>query len=445
MFERILIANRGEVAVRIARTCRRLGVETVGVHIASEADAPHVESCDESVQIGTEPGAYADVEAILGAARGAGVHAIHPGYGIARDAVALARGAEEAGIKYIGPTSDKLATLGDRLAVRAAASALGMRLLPGSERPILEAQHALEDVDALGYSVVLKPARGFGEPDQLPVVHDVAALSDALDALGPLEAIGGAYLERWVERARHVEVQLVVNGTEALVLGDREVSLRKGVRRVVAESPARALDQLHFRDAVRGALWDASSEIAVALGCTGLASCQFLLDADGSFYFTGLEPGLTVEHTTTEMCCNLDLVELSITLAAGEPIPKEAWRAEPTGCAFLARVDAALDPRSGRPFESRTDQTRWPPAPQGKVRIETGVKIGSAISPAFDPMIASVTTYAPTRHDALLMLDRILAEIHLAPVVTNLRLVRKAVNHESLRAGQYDDEFIERI
>ena len=130
---------------------------------------------------------------------------------------------------------------------------------------------------------------------------------------------------------------------------------------------------------------------------------------------------------------------------AGEPIPKEAWRAEPTGCAFFARVDAALDPRSGRPFESRTDQTRWPPAPQGKVRIETGVKIGSAISPAFDPIIASVTTYAPTRHDALLMLDRILAEIHLAPVVTNLRLVRKAVNHESLRAGQYDDEFIERI
>lgn len=446
MFERILIANRGEVAVRIARTCRRLGLETIGVHIDAEANAAHVEACDESIRIGDDPSAYSDAEAILAAARGAEVQAIHPGYGLVdRDAGALARGAEEAGIKYIGPSSESLGILSDRLAVRAAAAELGVRVLPASERPILQPNQALEDVDAIGYSVVVKPVRGFGEPDELPVVHDVAALSDALEALGPLDAKGGAYLERWIERARHVEVQVVVAGGEALVLGDREVSLRKGPRRLLAESPAAALDQLHYRDAVRGALWDASAEIAVALGCSGLASCQFLLDADGTFYFVGLAPELTVEHTTTEMCCNLDLVELSLTLAAGEEIPKEAWRAEPTGCACFARVDAALDPRNGRPFESRTDVARWPPAPQGKVRIETGVKIGSPISPAYDPMIASVTTYAPTRHDALLMLDRILAEIHLAPVVTNLRLLRKALNHESVRAGQYDDELIERI
>lgn len=445
MFERILIANRGEVAARIARTCRRLGLETVGVRLESEAEAPHVEACDESVSIGTDPSAYADVEAIIAAARSANVQAIHPGYGIERDAVALAEAAEAAGIAYVGPTGERLRVLSDRLAVRAAAAKLGVRVLPGSERPILEPNQALEDVDAIGYPVVIKPARGFGEPDVLPVAHDVAALSEALDGLGPTLAASGAYVEPWVERARHVEVQLVVNGREAIVLGDRDVSLRKGGRRMLAESPATALEQLHHRDAVRGALWDASTEIAVALGCTGLASCQYLLDGDGTFYFVGMMPGLTVEHTTTEMCCNLDLVELSLTLASGEPIPPEAWRAEPTGCAFLARVDAALDPRSGRPFESRADVTRWPPAPQGKVRIETGVKAGTPISPAYDPMIASVTTYATTRHDALLMLDRILAEITLAPVVTNLRLVRKTLNHESVRAGQYDDDFVERL
>lgn len=443
MFERILIANRGEVAVRIARTCRRLGLETVGVHLESEA--PDLEACDEYVAIGTEPAAYADVEAIITAARGANVQAIHPGYGIERDAVALAAAAEAAGLICIGPSSERLRVLEDRLAVRNAAAELGVRVLPASERAIVEPNQALVDVDAIGYPVVIKPARGFGEPDALPVAHDVAALSEALDSLGPTLAASGAYLEPWIERARHVEVQLVVNGNEALVLGDRDVSLRKAGRRMLAESPAAALEQLHHKDAVRGALWDASSEIAVALGCTGLASCHYLLDADGTFYFVGMMPGLTVEHTTTEMCCNLDLVELSLTLASGEPIPPEAWRAEPTGCAFLARVDAALDPRNGRPFESRADVTRWPPAPQGKVRIETGVKPGTPISPAYDPMIASVTTYATTRHDALLMLDRILAEITLAPVVTNLRLVRKALNHESVRAGQYDDDFVERL
>lgn len=445
VFERILIANRGEVAARIARTCRRLGLETIGVHIDGEEDSAHVEACDRSIRIGDVPAAYCDIEAVLAAARSAEAEAIYPGYGLDRDLVALARAAEEASIAYVGPSSERLEILSDRLAVRTAARELGVRTLPGSERPILEPNQALEDVDAIGYSVVVKSVRGFGEPDELPVVHDVAALSDALDALGPLETKGGAYIERWIERARHVEVQLLVSGSDALVLGDREVSLRKGAQRLFAESPAPALDQLHYSDAVRGALWDASTEIALALGCTGLACCQFLLDADGTFYFVGLAPGLTVEHTTTEMCCNLDLVELSLAVAAGDTIPPEAWRAEPTGSACFARVDAALDPRNGRPFESRIDMARWPPAPQGKVRIETGVKVGDPIRPDYDPMIASVTTYAPTRHDALLALDRVLAAIQLAPVVTNVRLLRKALNHESVRAGQYDDELIERI
>src|SRR5262249_22182456 len=151
------------------------------------------------------------------------------------------------------------------------------------------------------------------------------------------------------------------------------------------------------------------------VGCVGLPSCTFVLDSDGIFYFTGFEAALTVEHSATEMCSGLDLVELSLSIAAGEPMPPEVWRSGPTGSACCARVDVSTDPRTGLPFESRVEAARWPPAPQGKVRIETGVKVGSMILPEHDPMIASVTTYAPTRHDALLMLDRILAEIHLAP------------------------------
>lgn len=445
MFERILIANRGEVAARVARTCRRLGIETVAVHAAGEDGAPHVEACDESIALGDDPAAYCDVAAIMVAAREGRVNAVYGAYGLERDEVALARACEEAGVGYVGPTSATLAVLSDRLAVRAAARELGIRVLEASERPILEAQDALADVDRVGYPVVLKPMRGFGEPESLPVAHDVAELSEALDAMSPLDAVGGAYVEPWIERARHVEVQLVASGDEALVLGDREVSLRRGTRRLIAEAPASALDQLHHDVAVRGALWDASVELVVKLGCTGLASCHYVLDGDGTFYFADITPGLTVEHSATEMCTGLDLVELSLAVTPGQPIPKEAWRTEPSGCAFMASVDASVDPRSGRPFDSRVDAARWPPAPQGKVRIETGVKVGSLVSSWHDPMLASVTTFAPTRHDALLMLDRILAEIHLAPVVTNLRLLRKALNHESLRAGQYDDGFIDRI
>ena len=445
VFERILIANRGEVAARVARTCRRLGIETVGVHVTPESDDVHVEACDESVCLGDEPSAYFDIAALVKAAKDAGVHAVHPGYGMLADEPAFAEAIESEGLVFVGPATERFELARDRLAVRDAARECGVRCLDASERPILEAADALADVDRLEYPVVLKAVRGVGEPDFLPKISDVAELSEALEGLGSLEEHGGAYLERFVEMARHVEVQLVSDGTEAIVLGDLEVSLRRLDRRVLCESPAPALDQLHHRDAVRGAIWDASIEITVKLGCRGLASCRFILDADNTFYFVGFTPSLQVEHPTIEMCTGLDLVELQLRLAAGEPMPPEVARAEATGAALQARIEASTDPRTGEPFTSRVEAARWPPAPQGKVRIEAGVKHGSHVFPEHDPTVCTVTTYAPNRHDALLMLDRILAEIHLSPLVTNLRLLRKALNHESLRAGQYDDGFLERI
>jgi len=185
--------------------------------------------------------------------------------------------------------------------------------------------------------------------------------------------------------------------------------------------------------------------VGARIACRGLGSCHFVLDDEGLFYFVEYAPGLQVEHTTTEMIAGVDLVELQLRLAAGEPIRDELAKIQPSGSALQARVDAATDPNTGRPFESQVLGARWPPAPQGKVRIESGVTKGTRIYEALDPLVATVTTYAPNRHDALLMLDRILAEIHLNPLVTNQRLLRKALNHESLRAGQYDDEFVDRI
>jgi acetyl/propionyl-CoA carboxylase alpha subunit len=445
MFERILIANRGEVATRVARTCRRLGLETVAVFTADEAGALHVEACDEGVLIGEEPSAHLDVEKIARAARASGVQAVHPGYGLERDEVALARALEEVGIVLIGPPAAKIEALADRMAVRDLAAALGVRVLPGSEQAFVDPNDALAEVDRLGYPVTLHERLGFAGSLPVSVASDAYELSEAIRELGPLDRVGGAFLATWVERARYVEVQLVATADDVLVVGDLELSLRRGPRPLIAESPARAIDQLRHGAALRGAMWDAASEIVRATGCAGLVSCRFAIDGDGTFFFVGLALGLRVEHPVVEMCCGLDLVELAVRVAAGEAMPPEAMRAEPSGCAFSARIDAATDPRTGQPFDARVEAARWPPAPQGKVRIETGVKAGSYVCASHDPLLASVTTYAPTRHDALLMLDRILSETHLAPVVTNVRLLRKALNHESVRAGQYDEGLIDRI
>lgn len=442
LFERILIANRGEVATRIARTCQRLGIETIAVRATSDGEAPHFDACDEVVTLGEEPSAYRDLDALVRAAVDHGAHAVHPGYGLLADEPSFAEAIESRGLIFVGSGAERFEAARDALAVRSMAMEAGVRILPGSERPIFGPQDALVDVDRIDYPVVVKPVLG-GAPSL--IAADVADLAEGLAALDPLDEHRGAYLERHVDRARHVEVQLISDGKEAMVLGDREVSLQRDGRRLLAESPAPALDQLFHGDAVRGAIWDASVELASRLGCPGLLSCRFLLDADNVFTFQGFTAGLQIEHTTIEMCAGIDLVEMQLRLAAGEPMPPELHAIEPTGAALQARLDAATDPATGLAFASHVESARWPPAPQGKVRIETGVRAGSIISPEHDPLVATVTTYAPNRHDALLMLDRILAETHLHPLVTNLPLLRKALNHESLRAGQYDEDFIARI
>lgn len=432
MFERILIACRGEVGARVARTCRRLGLDTVAVHVAGEQDEVHVEACDEAIEIGSEAVAYADPDLLVAAAAHANVGAVHTGYGLGLDEARLARALADREIAYVGAHYERLEASFDLLRVRAAADDAGVRVI-AAEGPLTDAAAVGAAIDALGAPVVLRPARCAREPDEILLASEPIALAEPHVA------------ERYLERPRHVEVQLLSDGQDAVVLGDWECSLRKGHHRVAAEAPARALDALPQRDAVRGAVWDASIEITTRLGLAGLVTCHYLLDADGVFFFVGARAGLQEEHVLTEMCTALDLVELQLRVASGEGMPPEALRAEPTGAAFQARVDASADPRTGRPFESRVDAARWPPAPPGKVRLEAGVKNGSAIAQAHDPLIATVTTYAPTRHDALLMLDRIIAEIHLAPLVTNLRLLRKALNHESLRAGQYDEGLLDRI
>ena len=442
MFEKILVAGRGEIAARVARTCRRLGADTVATCADGEEESVHAQACDSIASIGaSENHMRADV--IVALAQAQGCQAIHPGYGFFDESLELPRRAEAAGIALIGPSAETLVLHRDRLALREAAIEAGLRVLPASSAPASTVDEVCAEAEAIGYPLVLKRAIGVAEPRALLVAEDDTQL---IGHLGPLELDGAALiLERHIDRPRHVEVQVVADGKGHIgVLGDLETSARKDHRRVLSESPAPAIDALHGREEVRAAIWAAAFDLVAYSGFRGVGSVQFLIDARGAFYFVGFVPRLSPEHALVEMCASVDLVEVEVMLALGQSVPDAVLRAEPTGHAVQVRIDAAMNPVDGRPFPGKADDVRWPPAPTGRVRIESGIHARSRIAADHDPMVATVTTFAPTRHEAVLSLDRVIAETRIAPLVTNLRLLRRALNHESFRACQYDEGFLDR-
>ena len=442
MFEKILVAGRGEVAARVARTCRRLGADTVATCADGEEESVHAQACDAIANIGPAEN-YTNAAVIVATAIANGCQAIHPGYGLFDESLELPRRCEQAGIVLIGPNAETLVLHRDRLALRAAAEEAGVRVLPASNFAVSTVGEARVEAEGVGFPIVIKRAIGVSEPRVLQVAED----DEQLEAhLATLELDGASIIfERHIDRPRHVEVQVTADGKGHIgILGDLETSARKDHRRVLGESPAPAIDALHGREEVRAAIWAAAFDLVAYSGFRGVGSVQFLIDARGAFYFVGFVPRLSPEHALVEMCANVDLVEVEVMLALGESVPDAVLRAEPTGHAVQARIDAAMNPADGRPFPGRADDVRWPPAPTGRVRIESGIQARSRVVAEQDPMVATVTTYAPTRHEAVLTLDRIIAETRIAPLVTNLRLLRRALNHESFRACQYDEGFLDR-
>ena len=445
MFEKILVANRGEVGARVARTCRRIGADTVALCAPGEEEAVHTQACDAVAKLTEASGedAYRRIENIVRAAVETGCQAVHPGYGLLEGSVQLARDLEKRGITWIGAAPELVVLARDRAALRGAALEAGLRVLAGSSDALTDPQQIREEISALGLPLVVKPAFALGEHETLTLLIDDEAV-DAWEASRKGNEEVAIVLERYVERARHVEVIVVGDGTDIGVVGEVETSARKDHRRVISESPAPAIDSLHRADAARSAVWAGAYDLASYLGLRGVAAVQFLFDGMGRFHFVGLTLGLTPEHALVELCTGVDLVEVECQLALGESLPRSVVTSEPTGHAVQARIDAAMDPRDGRPFAGRCEEVRWPPAPTGKVRIETGIQARSRVHAHHDALVASVSTFAPTRHEAVLMLDRIIAETRIGPLVTNLRLLRRALNLESFRALQIDEGTLDR-
>ena len=460
LFEKVLIANRGEIARRVIRTCKRLGIKTVAVYSEADRDAPHVSDADEAILVGPAipKESYLNVDALIDAITKSGATAVHPGYGFLSEKSGFARRVAEIGVTFIGPPPDVLDAFGDKMKARHVALSAGTSPVPGTDEPIaldtpegIARAHAV--ATSVGFPVVVK-AVGGGGGIGMQVVHDDAALERALKSCSDRgrAAFSDArvYLERYVSQPRHIEVQVFCDAHGgAYALGERECSMQRRHQKIVEESPSPAA---FFEGAAgeerRRALHEAALRVVKKVGYLGAGTCEFIADENGTLFFLEVNARLQVEHPVTEMVTGLDLVELQLLVASGAKLP-DLSHVVPKGHAIEARIYAE-DPSKGFiPKPGAIDELVWAAAGGGgevqspTLRIESGVRAGSKVTPFYDPMIAKIVAWGETRTAATAELDRALAGTRIAPCVTNLEFLRKLLATSEFREGRYDTKFAE--
>ncbi|HEX7292234.1 MAG TPA: biotin carboxylase N-terminal domain-containing protein [Conexibacter sp.] len=443
MFSRVLIANRGEIAVRVMRTLRRLGIEGVALYSDADADAVHVRAADRAVRVGS----YLDIEGVIGAALAAGADAIHPGYGFLSERPAFARACTDAGIAFVGPSPEAMALLGDKVAAKGVAERAGVPVVPGISAGADGALADAEIVDWVGgqrLPMLLKAAAGGGGKG-MRVVHAVEDLPEALGAARreAAAAFGDDRLlvERYVERSRHIEVQVIADAHGGVVhLGERECSLQRRHQKVIEEAPSPVVSA-----ELRARMGEAACALARAAGYVGAGTVELIAPRDepGSFFFLEVNARLQVEHPVTEAVTGLDLVELQLRVAAGEPLPLAQDDVSLRGHAVEARVYAE-DPAGGfLPSTGRVVAYRAPSGPG--VRVDAGIEERTEVGSQYDPLLAKVIAHAPDRAAALGRLDRALADLRVVGPTTNAPWLRALLAREEVRAGELDTTLIERL
>jgi acetyl-CoA carboxylase biotin carboxylase subunit/3-methylcrotonyl-CoA carboxylase alpha subunit len=457
-FRKVLVANRGEIARRVIRTCRRLGIRTVAVYSDADRDAPHVRDADEAVLLGPSPpkDSYLRVEAIVEAIRSTGAEAVHPGYGFLSEKSAFARAVEAAGAVFIGPSPEVLDAFGDKMKARAVALAAGTAPVPGTNEPIavgtteglLQAKRVAAEV---GYPIVVK-AVGGGGGIGMQVVDAEAGLERALSSCSDRGRASFSdarvYLERYASRPRHIEVQIFADKAgHAYALGDRECSVQRRHQKILEESPSAAPFFAGEEGATRRATLHASAlRVVQSVGYVGAGTCEFIADEKGDLYFLEVNARLQVEHPVTEMVTGLDLVELQLSVASGEALP-DLSALKPRGHAIEARVYAE-DPAKGFiPKPGSIDELVWAggrgEVQSASLRVESGVGPGTKVTPFYDPMIAKIVAWGETREASIRELDVALAGTVIAPCVTNLGFLRRVLASEEFRTSRYDTKFAE--
>ncbi len=445
MISRLLIANRGEIAVRVARTAREMGIEAIGVHAESEAEAFHVRQMDRTVSLGAgAPAAtYLSIPRVLAAARESGADAVHPGYGFLSENAAFARAVEAAGLTWVGAPAAAIEGMGGKLRSREAMEKAGVPVVPGSRAVAGSGADLAAEAKRLGFPLLVKASAGGGGKGMARVERPEdleAALAEGRRVAEAAFGDGAIYLERLLEGCRHVEFQVFGDRAGRVAhLFERECSVQRRHQKIVEETPSAALDPK-----LRRAMGDAAVAAAGAVGYVGAGTVEFLVDASGGFYFLEMNTRLQVEHPITEETLGVDLVRAQLEVASGRPLP-ESWldgSLSPRGHAIELRLYAE-DPRDFLPRSGRILLYREPSGPG--VRVDAGIGEGSVVGVEYDPLLAKLVVSAGTREAAIARARRALAEWIVLGVETNIPLLDAVCASEPFRSGRYATDILDRI
>jgi acetyl-CoA carboxylase biotin carboxylase subunit len=443
VFDKVLVANRGEIALRVIRACRELGVASVAVYSEADARAPHVREADEAVLLGPAPSSesYLKGDRIIGAARRVGAQAIHPGYGFLSEREWFARAVRDAGLTFIGPSPEAIAAMGSKTAARELAIAAGTPVVPGTTSALRDADEAAQVADRFGYPVLLKAAAGGGGKGMRVVQRRdelAAALASAQREARNAFGDDAVYVEKYIVGPRHVEIQLLGDhhGT-MLHLGERECSIQRRHQKMIEEAPSVAVSP-----ELRARMGEAAVAAARAAGYTNAGTCEFLLDASGAFYFLEMNTRIQVEHPVTELVMGVDLVQWQLRIAAGERLPFTQNALAPNGWAIECRITSE-DPANG--FLPSTGRVQYLHLPTGPgVRWDGGIETGSEVTLHYDPMLAKLIVWAPDRAQAIARMHRALLELTIDGIDTSRDFHLRVMEDADFRAGAIEIQWLER-
>ena len=442
MFRKILIANRGEIALRIIRAARELGIETVAVYSEADRDSLHVRLADEAVCIGPPPSSasYLHIPRIISAAEITAADAIHPGYGFLSENAHFAEVCESCEIRFIGPTSEMIRAMGDKAVARKTVSAVGVPITPGSEGVLTSADDAVEVAKTLGYPVIIKAAAGGGGKGMRIATDESSLRNGVLTAQAEAEAnfgSGEVYLERYIEKPRHIEFQVFGDKHGHVVhLGERECSIQRRHQKLIEESPSAALTP-----ALREAMGAAAVKSASSIGYLGAGTIEFLLGPDGSFYFMEMNTRIQVEHPVTEEVTRADLIKAQIAVAAGDELP---WRQEDIvleGHAIECRINAEKPDQNFQPSPGTVRYFHSPGGPG--VRVDSHLYSGYVVPPYYDSMVAKIICWGRDRNESLSRMRRALEETVVEGIETTLSFHLAILQDEAFRRAEIHTGYLE--
>lgn len=444
MFSKILIANRGEIAIRIIRACKELGIRTVAIYSDIDRDSLHVKYADEAICIGPPPSSssYLKIANIISAAEITDVDAIHPGYGFLAENAHFAEVCEECNIKFIGPTAHNIQLLGDKMAAKETMRKAGLPLIPGSLNIIKNKEEALKTAQRIKYPVIIKAAAGGGGRGMRIAHNDISLQGALIAAQAEAEAAFGSpdvYIEKYIENPRHIEFQILADKFAHIVhLGERDCSIQRRHQKLLEESPSSGIDQK-----LRKKIGDMAIRAAKATNFLNAGTVEFLLDKYHNFYFMEMNTRIQVEHPVTEMVTSIDMIKEQIKIAAGEKLTFDQDDIKLTGYAIECRINAEDPSNNFIPSPGKIETLHLPGG--NGVRIDTYIYPGYSVPPHYDSLIAKLIAYAKTRQETIRVMQRALDEFVIEPIKTTIPLYRKIVNNPLFLRGQIDTNFIETL